>query len=110
MTKKLPWNIKFPGSFKAKNRLIFSSYLTIVLPIGRHFIETGKKSKAVRYFKAKVLDTHLSEEINQEIKQSIDSESIVFSDKSSSYVDIADFVELHITEKSDKQTTAETLK
>ena len=56
------------------------------------------------------LDTHLSEEINQEIKQSIDSESIVFSDKSSSYVDIADFVELHITEKSDKQTTAETLK
>jgi len=73
-------------------------------------IDTGKKSKAVRYFKAKVLDTHLSEEINQEITQSIDSESIVFSDKSSSYVDIADFVELHITEKSDKQTTAETLK
>ena len=73
-------------------------------------IETGETSKAVRYFKAKVLDTHLSEEINQEVQCSIDNECIVFSDKSSSYVDIADFVELHIAEKSDKQTTTHTLR
>jgi len=73
-------------------------------------IETGKKSKSCRYFKAKVLDTHLSEEINHTVRQSVDNESIVFTDKSSSYVDIADFVELHITEKSDKQTSKETLR
>jgi transposase-like protein len=73
-------------------------------------IETGEKSKCCRYFKAKVLDSHLSEEINQSVQQSIDNESIVFTDKSSSYVDIADFVELHITEKSDKHTTKETLR
>jgi transposase-like protein len=73
-------------------------------------IETGEKSKAVRYFKAKVLDTHLSEEVNQEVQRSIDNQSIVFSDKSSSYVDIADFVELHMAEKSDKQTTTHTLR
>jgi transposase-like protein len=73
-------------------------------------IETGEKSKSCRYFKAKVLDSHLSEDINAEIEQSIDSECIVFTDKSSSYVDIADFVELHISEKSDKQTTKETLR
>jgi len=73
-------------------------------------IETGEKSKSCRYFKAKVLDSHLSEEVNQTVRQAIDNESIVFSDKSSSYVDIADFVELHIMEKSDKQTTKETLK
>jgi len=73
-------------------------------------IETGIKSKSCRYFKAKVLDSHLSDEINLEARQAIDSESIVFTDKSSSYVDIADFVELHITEKSDKQTTKETLR
>ena len=73
-------------------------------------IETGEQSKHCRYFKAKVLDSHLSEEINSEVKQSIDSECIVFTDKSSSYVDIADFVELHITEKSDKQSTKETLR
>jgi len=73
-------------------------------------IETGKESKSCRYFKAKVLNTHLSEEINQEVQRSIDNDSIVFTDKSTSYVDIADFVELHITEKSDKQTTKETLR
>jgi transposase-like protein len=73
-------------------------------------IETGKESKSCRYFKAKVLDSHSSQEINQTVQQAIDSESIVFSDKSSSYVDIADFVELHITEKSDKVTTKETLR
>jgi len=73
-------------------------------------IETGNVSKSCRYFKAKVLDSHLSQEINHAVHQSIDNESIVFSDKSTSYVDIADFVELHITEKSDKQTTKETLR
>ena len=57
-----------------------------------------------------MLYSHLSEEINQTVRQSIDNESIVFSDKSSSYLDIADFLELDITEKSDKQTTKETLK
>lgn len=73
-------------------------------------IETGKKDKHVRYFKAKVLDGYNSEEINQAVKESIDNQSIVFTDKSTSYVDIADFIELHITEKSDKETTKTTLK
>lgn len=34
----------------------------------------------------------------------------MFSDKSTSYVDIADLVETHIMEKSTKETTNETLK
>lgn len=73
-------------------------------------IDTGKKEKQVRFFKAKVLDGHDGEEINETIKESIDNQSIVFTDKSTSYVDIADFVELHIMEKSSKETTEETLK
>ncbi len=76
-------------------------------------LEHGKKeptSNQVRYFKAKVLQTHLSKEINQIIKESIDPEAVVFTDKSTSYVDISDFIELHITEKSSKQSTEETLK
>lgn len=72
--------------------------------------ETGKKEKHVRYFKAKVLETHKKGELTDEVNESIDEKSIVFSDKSTSYVDIADFVELHISEKSDKETTVETLK
>lgn len=73
-------------------------------------METGKKSSHCRYFKAKVLSSHLKDDINEVVQESIDEKSIVFTDKSTSYVDIADFVELHITEKSDKQTTKETLK
>jgi len=73
-------------------------------------IETGKKEKQVRFFKAKVLEGHDGEEINETIKESIGNQSIVFTDKSTSYVDIADFVELHITEKSNKETTKEILK
>ncbi len=43
-------------------------------------------------------------------EESIDEKSIVFSDKSISYIDIADYVELHVTKKSDEETTKETLK
>ncbi len=73
-------------------------------------IDTGKKSNQVCYFKAKVLDTHSSEEIDNTIESSLDEKTIVFSDKSTSYVDISDYVELHVTEKSSEQTTKETLK
>jgi transposase-like protein len=73
-------------------------------------IETGAKSSQCRYFKAKVLDNHEKEGVNELIKNSVDEKSIVFSDKSTSYVDISDFVELHFTEKSTKETTKETLR
>ena len=73
-------------------------------------LETEEQSKSCRYFKAKVLDTHHSAEIDQAVKEAIDNESIVFTDQSTSYVNIADFVELHITEKSNEQTTKETLR
>jgi transposase-like protein len=73
-------------------------------------IETGEKSSQCRYFKAKVLDDHSAELINETIQESISENSILFTDKSTSYVDIADFVEIHVTEKSSKTTTKETLK
>lgn len=73
-------------------------------------VATGKKSKQARYFKAKVLDTHDSGEIDGAIRESLDERTIVFSDKSTSYVDISDYVELHITEKSSRESTLETLK
>jgi transposase-like protein len=73
-------------------------------------IETGKKSKHCRYFKMKVLDNHKSDTIDVVIKDSIEKDSIVFTDKSNTYLDIADHVEIHISEKSTKETTATTLK
>ena len=70
--------------------------------------KTGKKDRQCRYFKAKVLTDHKAEGVNDTLKESLDEQSIVFTDKSTSYVDIADLVELHISEKSDKDTTKET--
>lgn len=71
---------------------------------------TGQRDKHVRYFKAKVLDTHKKSELSAQVKTLLDERTIVFSDKSTSYVDIADYVELHITEKSSNETNKETLK
>ena len=72
-------------------------------------LETGKKGKHCRYFKMKVLEGQGAKEINGFIGQNISNESIVFSDKSTSYFDIADYVEVHVTEKSTKETTKTTL-
>ena len=58
----------------------------------------------------KVLKTHKSEEINEVIKDNIEEKVILFSDKSTSYVDIEKYVEAHLTEKSTKETTKTTLK
>lgn len=73
-------------------------------------IVTGEKSSHCRYFKMQVLTSHEKEEINNLLEENFDECSIVFSDKSTSYVDISDFVEIHVTEKSDKITTKTTLK
>jgi hypothetical protein len=63
-------------------------------------LESGKKSSQCRYFKAKVLDHHKAEGINQTVKESFDEKSIVLSDDNTSYVDVVDYVKLHISEKS----------
>ena len=73
-------------------------------------MDTGKTSSQCRYFKMKVLDSHTSEEINETAEESFADQTIVFSDKSTSYIDLSKYVESHITEKSTKETTATTLK
>jgi len=74
-------------------------------------LETGKVERQCRYFKAKVLEDHKADGTDKTFENVIDGEqTIVFTDKSTSYVNIADYVEIHITEKSNEQTTKETLK
>jgi len=72
-------------------------------------IDTGKTSKQCRYFKMKVLESHNSDEINELAEENFDEKCIVFSDKSTSYVDISDYVDVHVTEKSTRETTVKTL-
>ena len=73
-------------------------------------IKTGESSKHCRYFKMKVIENHTSEEINKVIKDNFNEQTIVFSDMSTSYVNIANHVEVHVTEKSSNETTKSTLK
>lgn len=74
-------------------------------------IDTGKVDRQCRYFKAKVLNDHKADGTDNTLKETInDEQTIVFTDKSTSYVNIAGYVEIHITEKSNEQTTKETLK
>jgi hypothetical protein len=74
-------------------------------------IDTGKVERQCRYFKAKVLENYQADGTDLTLKQAIEDEKmIVFTDNSTSYVNIADYVELHISEKSSETTTKETLK
>ena len=73
-------------------------------------IETGSISRHCRYFKMKVIENHTSEEIKKVMKENFSEKTIVFSDMSTSYVNIADHVEVHVTEKSSNETTTSTLK
>jgi hypothetical protein len=91
------------GSQKQQNVVVFAESTPL------EDIHTGKKSKHCRYFKMKVLSDQSSGQINDAVRNNIDNCSIVFSDKSTSYIDIADYVEVHITEKSDAETTKTTL-
>lgn len=73
-------------------------------------IDTGKKSSHCRYFKMKVLKTHLSKEINLVVQENISDRSIVFSDKSTSYFDLSKYIDVHIMEKSNNETTLNILR
>ncbi|MCX6183017.1 MAG: IS1595 family transposase [Bacteroidetes bacterium] len=73
-------------------------------------IDKGTVSNQCRYFKMKVLPTHDAQDVNELVQENFDKQCIVFSDKSTSYVDIAKYVETHITEKSSNETTNTTLK
>jgi len=58
----------------------------------------------------KVLDTHKSALINSLFQENIQNCSIVFTDRSTSYIDIANYVEDYVIEKSTHETTSSTLK
>ena len=92
------------GSQKQQNVAVMAESTPLIDPV------TGEERKSCRYFKMKVLDSHKKDSINQTVKENIDEKAIVFSDKSKSYVDIEDFVEMHIQEKSSKKTTNTTLR
>jgi len=74
-------------------------------------LDTGKVERQCRYFKAKVLTNHKADQTDDTLQSAIEgNQTIVFTDQSTSYVNIADYVEIHMSEKSSEQATKETLK
>jgi len=72
--------------------------------------DTGKVARQCRYFKAKVVEDHKAYARDVTIENKIETEqTIVSTDKSTSYINIADYVEIHMSEKSSETTTKETL-
>jgi len=70
----------------------------------------GNRDRYCGFFKMEVLQNGKAESIDQAIKESIDKQTIVFSDKSTSYVNISDYIDAHINEKSSNQTNQTMLK
>jgi hypothetical protein len=50
------------------------------------------------------LTDYTSQQIKGTIQDPISEKSVISGDKSSSYINISDYVELHLTKKPDKQT------
>jgi hypothetical protein len=74
-------------------------------------IETGKVERQWLYFKAKALKDHQGDGTDKASKNTIDQEHpIVIANKSTSHDNIADYIDIQISEKSTKTTTKETLK
>jgi len=92
------------GSQKQQNVAVMAESIFLEDP------KSGAKSKQCRYFKMQVLDSHKKDTVNTTVQKNIENDSIVFTDKSTSYIDIAKYVEGHLMEKSSKSTTNETLK
>ncbi|MFT4805268.1 MAG: FlaG/FlaF family flagellin (archaellin) [Psychroserpens sp.] len=70
--------------------------------------ETGDQEKHVPHFKMKMMQDHKAEGVDGLLQESLAGKNIVFSDKSTSYVNIADYVDVHISVVSDQQSTKNT--
>ncbi len=50
----------------------------------------------------KALDTHKTDSINQIIQDNVEKETVVFSDRANTYLNISDYVDTHMSEKLTK--------
>ena len=91
------------GSHRQQNIVVMSESTWLENPLIR------KKSKYVHYFTICLLEGYKAEGIDNALKNSITEQTIIFSDKSTSYVNISAYVEVYAAEKSDEKTTNSTL-
>ena len=73
-------------------------------------IVSGERNRQCRDFKMKVLKGQNANSMETELEKSVEEQSFVFSDKSTSYTNFSKYVEGHIMEKSDNNTNKTMLK
>jgi len=73
-------------------------------------LETGQVSNSCRYFKMKALEDHKAAAVLNAVEEIVAETTILFTDKSTTYGGLTDLVEGHITFKSSKETTVESLR
>lgn len=73
-------------------------------------VDSRTTSSHCRYFKLKVLQGQKANQVNRCVEQNLNNQAIVLSDSSTSYVDIKNIVEGHVSYLSDKETVNTTLK
>jgi hypothetical protein len=74
-------------------------------------INTGKVERQCRYFKAKELKDNKADGTDTTFENAVNKgQIIVYTDKSRLYTNIADYLEIHMSDKSSETTTKETLK
>lgn len=72
--------------------------------------DNNKESRFCGYFKMKVVENGTAQSVEQVVSESIHNKSIVFSDKSTSYVNISQYVEAHLKIKSTPEAVEKELK
>ncbi|QYH40537.1 IS1595 family transposase [Algoriphagus sp. NBT04N3] len=71
--------------------------------------DSGKKGSHCGFFKMKILKDVTSDSVKQFVETTVDSSSVLFTDKNTAYVDLEKMVEEHIKVKSSKDSTNGTL-
>lgn len=73
-------------------------------------VESGKKTSQFRYAKMKALKTHKADEINGVASHNVNHQSLIITDKSTSYENFSGLFDTHVSFKSNKETTKTSLK
>lgn len=92
------------GSQRKKNVAVMAESVPI------EDIGTGSKSSHFRFAKMKVLQDHKASSINKIANENINSDSVLITDKSTSYEDFSALFDCHISYKSTNELTKTSLR
>lgn len=73
-------------------------------------IASGKRSSHFRFIKMKMIKNLTNQELNRVVEENIKSDAILFTDKSTSYSEFSQYIDVHVSQVSSKTLTKTALK